>query len=174
MVPRVFRYQSSWSGDVDLRQRTRELSSERRRFGYLRLYLLSKQEDVAVNWKTLYQIYKEERLTVQRRGSRKRVLGTRAPMAIPQDPNQRWPFDFMSDTLVEGRRFRILCVIGDFSRECLATVVDNLPSGERLARVLDVIVERRGYLCMVVGANGTELTSNASLAWQPDRSVDWH
>ena len=55
-------------------------------------------------------------------------------MAIPQDPNQRWSLDFVSDTLVDGRRFRILCVIDDFSRECLATVVDNSISGERVGR----------------------------------------
>jgi transposase InsO family protein len=119
-----------------------------------------------VNWKKLYRIYKEERLTVRKRGGRKRALGTRAPMAIPQDPNQRWSLDFVSDALVDGRRFRILCVIDDFSRECLATVVDNSLSGERVARELDVIAERRGYPCMVVSDNGTELTSNAMLAWQ--------
>jgi putative transposase len=55
-------------------------------------------------------------------------------MAIPQDPNQRWSLDFVSDALVDGRRFRILCVIGDSSRECLATVADNSISGERVAR----------------------------------------
>ena len=174
MAPRVFRYRSRRPDDVDLRQRLKELSSERRRFGYRRLHLLLKREGVEVNWKKLYRIYKEERLTVRKRGGRKRALGTRAPMAIPQDPNQRWSLDFVSDTLVDGRRFRILCVIDDFSRECLATIVDNSLSGERVARELDAIAERRGYPCMVVSDNGTELTSNAMLAWQQDRGVEWH
>ena len=174
IAPRVYRYQSSRPDDVDLRQRLKELSSERRRFGYRRLHLLLKREGVEVNWKKLYRIYKEERLTVRKRGGRKRALGTRAPMAIPQDANQRWSVDFVSDTLVDGRRFRILCVIDDFSRECLATVVDNSLSGERVARELDAIAERRGYPCMVVSDNGTELTSNAMLAWQQDRGVEWH
>ena len=119
IAPRAFRYQSSRPDDAGLRQRLRELSSERRRFGYRRLHLLLKREGIAVNWKKLYRIYKEERLTVRKRGGRKRALGTRAPMAVPQDPNQRWSLDFVSDTLVDGRRFRILCVIDDFSRECL-------------------------------------------------------
>ena len=174
IAPRVYRYQSSRSDDAGLRQRLRELSSERRRFGYRRLHLLLKREGVEVNWKRLYRIYKEERLTVRKRGGRKRALGTRAPMAIPQDANQRWSLDFVSDALVDGRRFRILCVIDDFSRECLATVVDNSLSGERVARELDAIAERRGYPCMVVSDNGTELTSNAMLAWQQDRGVEWH
>lgn len=66
-----------------------------------------------------------------RRGGRKRALGTRGPMAIPQGLNQHWSLDFISDVLVCGRRFRILCVIDDFSRECLATLVDGSISGER-------------------------------------------
>lgn len=127
-----------------------------------------------MNWKKLYRLYKQERLTVRKRGGRKRALGTRAPMAIPQDANQRWSLDFVSDTLTDGRRFRILCIIDDFSRECLAAVVDNSLSGERVARELDSIAERRGYPCMIVSDNGTELTSNAILAWQEERQVEWH
>ena len=174
MAPRVYRYQSTGPDDAHLRQRLRELSSEHRRFRYRCLHILLCREGLDVNWKKLYRIYKEERLTVRKRGSRKRALGTRAPMAIPQDANQRWSLDFVSDALVDGRRFRILCVIDDFSRECLATVVDSSLSGERVARELDAIAERRGYPCMVVSDNRTELTSNAMLAWQQDRGVQWH
>ena len=75
---------------------------------------------------------------------------------------------------MDGRRFRILCVIDDFSRECLATVVDNSISGIRVARELDRTAELRGYPGMVVSDNGTELTSNAILKWQHDRRVAWH
>jgi len=172
--PRVYRYQSNRDDDADLRKRLRELASERRRFGYRRLHILLKREGMHVNWKKLYRIYKEERLTVRKRGGRKRALGTRAPMTIPQGANQRWSLDFVSDSLIDGRRFRILCVIDDFSRECLATVVDNSLSGERVTRELDKIIERRGSPCMIVSDNGTELTSNAMLKWQQDTQVDWH
>jgi putative transposase len=172
--PRVYRYQSTRPDDEELRKRLKELASQRRRFGYRRLHILLKREGVEVNWKKLYRLYREERLTVRKRGGRKRALGTRAPMTIPQDPNQRWSLDFVSDTLVDGRRFRILCVIDDFSRECLATVVDNSISGQRVARELDTIAERRGYPLMVVSDNGTELTSNAMLKWQQDRGIEWH
>jgi putative transposase len=172
--PRVYRYRPSRADDAELRQRLRELAAVRRRFGYRRLHLLLKREGVSVNWKKLYRLYREERLTVRKRGGRKRALGTRAPMAVPQDPNQRWSLDFVSDTLTDGRRFRILCVIDDFSRECLATIVDNSLSGERVARELDAIAEWRGYPCLVVSDNGTELTANAMLTWQRDRGVEWH
>ncbi|MCL4136903.1 UNVERIFIED_CONTAM: hypothetical protein GTU68_028190 [Idotea baltica] len=174
IAPRVYRYQSTRSDDTELRKRLVELSAERRRFGYRRLHILLKREGWELNWKKLYRLYKEEKLTVRKRGGRKRALGTRAPMATPQDRNQRWSLDFVSDTLVDGRRFRILCVIDDFSRECLATVADNSLSGTRVARELDLIAERRGYPCMVVSDNGTELTSNAILKWQQDRQVEWH
>ncbi len=174
MAPRVYRYRSTRPDDAGLRIRLHELASERRRFGYRRLHLLLEREGVQINWKKLYRLYKEERLTVRKRGGRKRALGTRAPMAIAQGPNQRWSLDFVSDTLVDGRRFRILCVIDDFSRECLAAVVDNSLSGHRVARELDLITEQRGRPCMVVSDNGTELTSNAILGWQQDTGVEWH
>ncbi len=81
---------------------------------------------------------------------------------------------FVSDTLVDCRRFRILCVIDDFSRECLATVVDSSISGARVGRELDRIAETRGHPHMIVSDNGTELTSNAILKWSQDRQVQWH
>ena len=74
---------------------------------------------------------------VRRRGGRKRALGTRAPMLVPQWPNERWSLDFVSDQLTDGRRFRILAVVDDCTRECLALVADTSLSGIRVARELD-------------------------------------
>ena len=139
LEPKVYRYQSVRPDDGVVRQRLRELASERRRFGYRRLHLLLTREGISMNWKKLYRLYREEKLTVRKRGGRKRALGTRAPMAIPQGANQRWSLDFVSDALSDGRRFRVLCVIDDFTRECLATVADNSLSGGRVTRVLDSI-----------------------------------
>lgn len=132
--PRVYRRTSKPQADMELRAGMRELASERRRFGYRRLHILLKREGWEVNLKKLFRLYREEGLTVRKRGGRKRAIGTRAPMAIPQGPNQRWSLDFVSDALADGRRFRILCVIDDFSRECLATVVDTSISGIRVVR----------------------------------------
>jgi putative transposase len=122
-----------------------------------------------VNWKKRYKIYREEGLSPRKRGGRKRAAGTRVPMTIPQGPNRRWSLDFASDSLSCGRRFRIPNVIDDFSRECLAAVVDTLLPGDRDAREVDRIAEIRGYPCIVVRDNRTELTSNAILKWQEDR-----
>lgn len=90
-------------------------------------------------------------------------------MAIPQEPNQWWSLEFVSDSRSCGSRFRISNVIDDFSRESLSAVVDSLLSGIRVGRELDKIAEVRGYPCMVVSDNGTELTSNATLKWPQDR-----
>jgi putative transposase len=172
--PKTYRYASKRPGDEELRARLRELASQRRRFGYRRLWLVLKRQGVRLNRKKLYRLYKEERLSVRRRDGRKRALGTRAPMAIPQDRNLRWSLDFVMDTLVSGRRFRILAVVDDFTRECLGLVADTSLTGPRVVRELDRIVEIRGRPHMIVSDNGTELTSNAILAWQQDHDIEWH
>ena len=171
---RVARYCSARPDDAALRARLCELAAERRRFGYRRLLYLLAREGIAPNHKKLLRIYREEGLRVRRRSGRKRALGTRAPMMIPQGPNQRWSLDFVSDAFVCGRRFRILCVIDDFSRECVALVADTSLSGARVARELDAVIARRGQPAMVVSDNGTELTSAAILQWTQERRVDWH
>lgn len=138
------RYSSVRPDDSALRARLRELAAQRHRFGYRRLLLLIRREGIVVNHKKLRRLYREERLQVRRRSGRKRALGTRAPMVIPQGPNQRWSMDFVSDQLSDGRRFRIMTLVDDFSRECLALVADMSLSGARVARELDRAILRRG------------------------------
>lgn len=117
---RVARYVPTRPDDAELRSRLRVLAGERRRFGNRRLGYLLEREGIAPNHKKLLRIYREEGLKVRRRGGRKRALGTRAPMTLPQGPNQRWSLDFVSDAMACGWRFRILCVVDDYTRECLA------------------------------------------------------
>ena len=169
------RYRSMRPDDAATRARLRALAGERRRFGYRRLGLLLSREGVVMNHKKLRRrLYAEERLQVRRRGGRKRALGTRAPIAVPDGPNQRWSLDFVSDSLSDGRRFRVLCVVDDCTRECLGLVADTSLSGLRVARELDTIVAVRGLPLTVVSDNGTELTSTAILRWSQERGVGWH
>ncbi|WP_241215107.1 IS3 family transposase [Sphingomonas sp. S-NIH.Pt15_0812] len=168
------RYAHRRSDDGDLRSRLREIAAERRRFGYRRLGIMLAREGIVMNHKKLLRLYREENLRVRRRRGRKRAMGTRAPMTLPQGPNQRWSLDFVSDTLVSGRRIRILAVVDDFTRECLALVVDTSLSGARVARELDAIIAVRGVPLMIVSDNGTELTSLAILRWTQERPVEWH
>lgn len=174
LAPKVYRYRSCRDDDGALRARLRCLAACRRRFGYRRLHLLLKREGVLVNHKKLFRIYREERLTVRKRGGRKRALGTRAPIAVAQVRCQRWSLDFVSDTLTSGRRFRILAVVDDFTRECLALVADTSLSGHRVARELDRLIASVGKPTMIVSDNGTEFTSTAILRWQEERGVAWH
>ena len=168
------RYRSTRPDDGRLRERMKALAHERRRFGYRRLHILLRREGYVVNHKRLFRLYREERLMVRRRGGRKRAMGTRAPMAIPFAPNDRWSLDFVSDQLLDGRRFRILAVVDDCTRECLTLVADTSLSGVRVARELDRLFVERGRPTTVVSDNGTELTSNAILTWADERRVGWH
>ena len=170
----TMRYQTTRADQAGLRQRMRAIAQERRRFGYRRLHVLLKREGYQVNHKKLFRLYREERLAVRRRGGRKRAIGARAPMTVPMVPNDRWSLDFVSDQLTDGRRFRILTVVDDCTRECLALVADTSLSGTRVARELDRLVIERGKPKMVVSDNGSELTSNAILTWADQSRVAWH
>jgi putative transposase len=124
------------------------------------------REGFEVNHKKVKRIYREEKLQVRRRGGRKRALGTRKPMVLPDGPNQRWSLDFVSDALppshrlqandcraMDGRRFRILAVVDDFSRENLVLVADTSLSGRRVARELDKVIAERGMPKTIVSDN---------------------
>ena len=184
LAPKTYRYASRRSGDGEVRAKLRALAAERRRFGYRRLHILLARDGVKLNHKRLFRIYREERLGVRKLaetrsvcgwGGRKRALGTRSPMALPEAANQRWSLDFVSDALASGRRFRVLAVVDDFTRECLGLVVDTSLSGLRVGRELDHIIVRRGCRpAVIVSDNGTELTSHAILRWQEERGVLWH
>ena len=140
-----------------------------------RLHILLAREDVRLNHKRLFRLYRDERLGVRKRGGQKRALGTRSPMALPEGANQRWSLNFVSNALANGRRLLVLAVVDDFTRECLGLAVDTSLSGLWVGRELDVIVERRGCRpATIVSDNGTELTSHAILRWQEEQSVLWH
>lgn len=127
------RYRSIRGDDAAIRAQLRELAAARRRFEYRRLHVLPGREGVVVNYKNLRRLYREEWLQVHRRSGRKRALGTRRSMVLPRGPNQRWSLDFVSDALASGRRFRILAVADDFTREWLALSADTLLSRRQVA-----------------------------------------
>lgn len=169
----TMRYEVVRQEDPVLRERLKELAKARRRFGYRRLHVFLRREGHEVNHKRLFRIYREEQLHVRRRSGRKRAMGTRAPMVLPLMPNQRWSLDFVSDQLTDSRRFRILTVVDDCTRECLALIADTSLSGARVARELATLFEARGKPQTIVSDNGTEFTSNAILKFVDDRKFDW-
>ncbi len=168
------RYRSVRPDDAALRDAMKAVAGERRRFGYRRIHVMLRRQGIVMNQKKLRRLYREEKLQVRRRGGRKRALGTRRPMLVPDRVNLRWSLDFVSDAFTDGRRFRVLAVVDDFSRECLALVVDTSLSGLRVTRELDEIMAVRGKPSTIVSDNGTELTSMAVLKWCQQTGVEWH
>lgn len=168
------RYRSRRPDDAALRSRMRELAAERRRFGYRRLHVLLRREGLVLNRKRTQRLYREEGLMVRRRRGRKRATGTRAPLMMTPRPNARWSIDFIYDQMACGRRFRILNILDDVTKECLAAIADTSISGKRVARELTAVIAWRGKPELIVSDHGTEFTSNAMLAWTSEHQVAWH
>jgi len=171
---KTVRYRSRRPADTALRARLRELANQRRRFGYRRLFVLLRREGEPSGINRIYRLYREEGLMVRKRRGRRKALGTRASILVEAKPNARWSLDFVHDQLANGRRFRILNVVDDVTRECLAAIPDVSISGVRVARELTTIIARRGKPGMIISDNGTELTSNAILSWSAEARVEWH
>ncbi|MBY3425490.1 IS3 family transposase [Rhizobium laguerreae] len=171
---KTIRYRSSRPPEVDLRAKLRDLANERRRFGYRRLFILLRRDGEPSGVNRIYRLYREEGLSVRKRKARRRAVGTRAPILVEAKANARWSLDFVHDQFACGRRFRVLNVVDDVTRECLAAIPDTSISGRRVARELTTLIERRGKPDMIVSDNGTEFTSNAILACSKDHKVEWH
>lgn len=170
----LVRYRFTRPLDTALRERLRTLAGQRRRFGYRRLAILLRREGFVCNIKKVRRIYREEQLMVKRRKGRKKATGTRQPLPRPDGINQVWSLDFMSDALACGRRFRVLGIMDQCSRECLTIAADTSMPALRVVRELDALVRRRGKPKVIVSDNGTELTSRAMLIWAAEQNIDWH
>jgi putative transposase len=170
----MVRYRSRRPPDTELRARLRELASERRRFGYRRLFVLLRREGERSGINRIHRLYREEGLAVRKRRARRKACGVRVPILVEARPNARWSLDFVSDQFANGRRFRIVNIVDDVTKECLGAIADTSISGRRVARELTSIVTRRGRPGSIVSDNGTEFTCNAMLAWCKDNAIDWH
>ena len=131
---KMVRYKSCRPPDSELRVQLRELANAGRRFGYRRLFVLLRQHGEPSGLNRIYRLYREEGLNVRKRRARRRAVGTRAPILVEARPNARWSLDFVHDQFANGRRFRILNIVDDVTRECLAAIPDTSLSGRRVAR----------------------------------------
>lgn len=138
---------------------------KRSKFTEEQIIAILRRDGHVLNRKRTQRLYREEGLSVRRRRSRKRAIGTRAPLVTEALANARWSVDFVQDQFADGRRFRILNVIDDVTKENLAAVFDTSISGRRVARELTALIERRGRPGVIVSDNGSEFTSNAILQW---------
>jgi putative transposase len=162
----TLRYRSRKVFDEVLRRRLRELAGTHVRYGYRRLTVLLRREGWHVNAKRIYRLYREEELIVRTKQRRKLARRQRAvTIAMAVRPNQRWSMDFVSDKLADGRSFRILTVVDQFTRECVALEADRSMTGRKVAEVLEGVREERSLPESITVDNGSEFSGRALEAW---------
>jgi putative transposase len=159
------RYQHRRDPQEALRMRLRDLAASRVRYGYRRLTVLLKREGWKVNAKRIYRLYTEEGLIVRTKRRKQRVQRQRVAQGSAVRPNQKWSMDFVAQRLADGRWIRVLTVVDQFTRECLALFADVSLSGEKVAMALDKIVADRGAPESITVDNGTEFASKAVDLW---------
>lgn len=166
----MFRYQRKSPTDHLIRARLKALATQYPAYGYLLLHGLLKAEGLVTNKKHTYRLYTEEGLQVRTK-KRKKLTRPRQPIELPTAPNQRWSMDFVSDQLSNGRRFRVLNVVDDYSREMLGQLISTSINGRQVARFLDQLIEERCKPIKVICDNGTEFTSKAMFFWSKETRV---
>jgi putative transposase len=167
-------YRSRRIEQPKLVERLKALAAERPRFGYRRLHLMLGREGFVVNHKRVHRLYRVEGLALRRKRRKRLTSAPRLVRVAPTRPNERWSMDFVSDATVNGRRFRVLNVVDEFTREALVTVVATSISGARVARELDMLASIRGKPETIVSDNGPEFISKAMDAWAYSAGVKLH
>ena len=148
-----------------------DIAQVRRRFGYRRIHDLLRPTHPNVNHKRLYRLYSAAKLSVEKRKKAKRPSNERVPLQIATAVNEVWSMDFVSDSLVNGRRIKCLTVADDFSHECVDIAADFGISGQYVTRLLDQAATFRGYPKAVRTDNGPEFTSRAFMGWAQTHGI---
>jgi putative transposase len=167
----VQQYRPAPKNDVTVVGRLKELASENRRYGYLRLHAMLRREGLVANRKRTYRLYTEQGLQVRTKKRRKLPRRDRIAPQVPARPMQRWSLDFVSDQLADCRRFRVLNILDDHGRFCPGQIVDISISGARVARHLDELALLHGLPEEIVLDNGPEGTSRAMFDWSERTGV---
>jgi putative transposase len=170
----TLRYQSRKVFDEVLRHRLREMAGTHVRYGYRRLTVLLRREGWHVNAKRIYRLYREEGLIVRTKQRRKMARRRPVPTGVAVRPNHCWSMDFVSDKLADGRSFRILTVVDQFTRECVKLEADRSMTGMKVVQALERAQQERGSLPKSITVdNGSEFCSRA-LGHEPRSAVVLH
>jgi putative transposase len=151
--------------------RIRDIAAARVRYGYRRLHVLLSREGWHVNHKRVYRLYRLQGLSLRLKTRKKHISGVRVALAPAKVPNERWSMDFMSDSLYDGRRFRVLTLVDTMSRESPLIAVERSFSGEKVAGLLDQIAQLGGLPEAIQVDNGPEFTSKALDEWAARNTV---
>jgi putative transposase len=157
--------------DGELRDKIKEIAHQRRRFGCPRIHLMLRRAGLVINHKRTERIYREEGLSLRKRKRKKTAAIARVILPPAEVPNERWSMDFVTDSLVTGRKFRCLVIVDDYSRECLAIEVDTSMGGPRVVSVLQRLFETRGLPKVITIDNGPEFPGRALDEWAYQRGV---
>ena len=164
-------YRATPPDDGPLREALKAKAHERKRWGYRRLIVLLRRDGWTDNHKRIERIYREERLQVPKRKRRRISRNRKEKPEGPLRVNERWSMDFVHDVTVEGRKLRLLNVVDDYTRECLWIEADTSLSGNRVVRVLNMLIELRGRPGRLVMDNGPEFTGRALDQWSYETGV---
>jgi putative transposase len=160
------RYRSHKDPQEALRRRLRELAASRVRYGYRRLAVMLQREGWPVNTKRIYRLYCEEGLSVRSQPRKKLASRIRVTPLAAGRPNERWSMDFISARLTNGRLFRVLTVVDQFTRECVALDAGVSMSGAKVAVALEKArLERKATPVSITVDNGSEFSSKCLDAW---------
>ena len=167
----TYRYPVKTHNDERLRQRLIELAQKHRRRGCPHLHRILRRERLVINHKRTERVYREENLSIRRKRRKKTTSQLRVQIPDAARPNQHWAMDFMSDALFNGRKIRLLTLIDEYTRECLAIEVDTSINGVRVSNVLTRIAMIRGLPEIIKVDNGPEFIGKALDAWAYQRQI---
>lgn len=170
----VFKYAPVKGNDDIVRQRLRELAQKHRRYGSPRLHDKLRREGLVMNHKRTERLYSLEGLKIRKRRRVKRASMLRVPPPEANRINHVWAMDFIWDALTSGRKVKTFPIIDTYTRECLAIEVDTSINAQRVIRVLNDVVLRRGLPEIITVDNGPEFISRALDAWAYERGVKLH
>ena len=169
----TLRYQPRPSVNDAIAARIREIAQTRVRYGYWRIYVLLRREGWRINHKRVHRLYKLAGLNLRsKRPRRNRAGAHRLDRVESSRPHQSWSMDFVSDALFDGRRFRALTVVDNFSRQCLAIHADQSIRGSDVTEVVAQICAQHGQAPERIQVdNGSEFISQALDRWAYDHGV---
>lgn len=164
----TFRYQPKPEKRPEIRAKLKEIARLHPRFGVPWLTVLLRREFGSVNHKRVERLCREENLSLPRKRPKRKGRYLRILPAFPIQPNERWSRDFVHDRVINCRRVRILNIVDDYTRECVAAIADSSISGVRVKRLLEEIATWREMPNSIMSDNGPEFTSKAMLEWSND------
>ena len=151
--------------------RIKALIGAQQAIGLPMLHDILRREGLVVNHKRTERIYRQQGLAIQLRPHRKRAAATRLVLPVASRPNERWSMDFMQGVLWGGRRFRMLTVVDQFTRECPVIEVDTSLNGLRVSRVLEWLSMTRALPESITVDNGPEFAGMALDRWAYTKDV---